>query len=238
MKKSLASVAAAVALVGGFGMWSTWVAAQPPASQPVRPVSASSTPAPAATTAPAAASQPGTRVAVVNINKVLKSYQKAQTLNNAIKTKVQAYAKQMNDKREEIQKLQAELTKPTVPQADKERMEKQIVSLQRYLQDMDNEARKTIGKEQGDIAVQLFREIEGVIRAVATTYNFDIVLSYPDATDDNEMYVQDNIVRKLAAQAAMPLFYKPHVDITAAVIGTLNASYPAPAGSPAPVPGK
>ena len=234
MKKSVAFVAA-VALAGGFGMWSTWVAAQPPAGgPPVRQTSASGA-APTATTSPAVASLPGTRVAVVNINKVLKNYQKAQNLNNAIKVKVQAYAKQMNDKREEIQKLQAELTKPTTAQGTKEQYEKQIVNLQRYLQDIDNEARKTIGKEQGDIAVQIFREIEGVIRAVATSNNFDIVLSYPDATEDNEMYVQDNVVRKLAAQAAMPLFYKPHVDMTAAVIQTLNMSYPAPAAaSPTP----
>ena len=67
---------------------------------------------------------------------------------------------------------------------------------------------------------------------MAASNNFDIVLSYPDATEDAEMYTQDNVVRKLAAQAAMPLFYKPHVDMTNAVIQTLNASYPAPAGRP------
>ncbi len=69
---------------------------------------------------------------------------------------------------------------------------------------------------------------------MAASNNFDIVLSYPDATEDAEMYTQDNVVRKLAAQAAMPLYYKPHVDMTGAVIQTLNASYPAPAASTAP----
>src|SRR5438105_1934806 len=109
----------------------------------------------------------------------------------------------------------------------KDNYEKQIVNLQRLLQDIDNEARKTIGKEQGDIAVRIFQEIEGVIKAVATSNNFDIVLSYPDATEDGEMYTQDNVVRKLASQAAMPLFFKPHLDMTNAVITTLNQSYPA-----------
>ena len=94
-----------------------------------------------------------------------------------------------------------------------------------------------ISKEQGDIAVQIFREIEGVIKAVATTNNFDIVLSYPDATEDAEMYTQENVVRKLAAQAAMPLFYKPHVDMTKAVIDTLNLSYPVAAGQTVPAGG-
>jgi Skp family chaperone for outer membrane proteins len=186
---------------------------------------------PAPTTQPTSTATPGTRVAVVNINKVLKNYAKAQSLNASIRTKVQSYATQMNSKREEMQKLQAELAKPTTQGKQKEDMEKQVVNLQRYLQDIDNEARKVIGKEQGDIAVAIFREIEGVIKAVATTNNFDLVLSYPDATEDNEMYIQDNVVRKLAAQAAMPMYYRPHIDITAAVIQTLNASYPAPAAT-------
>jgi Skp family chaperone for outer membrane proteins len=236
VKKSLACVAGALALAGGFGVWSTWVAAQPPANQPVRQTSASS-PAPTSTTPTAGSSLPGTRVAIVNINKVLKNYNKAQTLNNQIKVKVQAYAKQMNDLRDQMQRAQAELTKPTTTPPMKEQLEKQIVNIQRQLQDIDNDARRVIGKEQGDVAIQIFREIEGVIKAVATSNNFDIVLSYPDATDDNEMYVQENVVRKLATQAAMPLFYKPHVDMTAAVIQTLNVSYPAPATTPSPTPG-
>jgi Skp family chaperone for outer membrane proteins len=103
---------------------------------------------------------------------------------------------------------------------------------------MDAEARKTIGKKQGDIAVMIFREIEGVIKAVATTNGFDLVLSYPDATDPNELYAPDNIVRKLASQAAIPLFYKPHIDITDAVIKTLNASYPVTQATPAGAPGR
>jgi len=234
VKKSLACVAAALALVGGVSLWSGWVAAQ----QPVRQTSATNS-APATAAPTTAASLPGTRVAVVNINKVLKNYGKAQSLNNAIRNKVQGYAKMMNDRRDEMQKAQAELAKPNITPQMKEQLEKQVVNLQRQLQDIDNEARKVISKEQGDIAVQIFREIEGVIRAVATSNNFDLVLSYPDATEDNEMYVQDNVVRKLAAQAAMPLYYKPQVDMTAAVIQTLNASYPVAAtGTPAAPPAK
>lgn len=240
MKKTLACVAGLLALAGAYGVWGNWTSAQAPPGNPqngnpaVRPVSASA-PAPQTqpTTTPMTNAQmPSTRVAVVNINKVLRNYNKAQNLNAQIRTKVQKYATDMNAKREEITKLQAELAKPTIAPADKERYEKQIVAIQRYLQDVDNEARKTIGKEQGDIAIMIFREIEGVIRAVATTNNFDIVMSFPDATDDHEMYTQENVVRKLAAQAAMPMYYKPHVDITSAVVQTLNASYPAPPAPP------
>ena len=224
------TLACALALVGGYAAMSGWVAAQPPANTGVRPVNATSqSPAPA--TPMAGVAQPGTRVAVVNINKVLKNYNKAQSLNTSIRAKVEGFAKQINAKRDEIQKAQAEMVKPTTTQPQKEQLEKQIINLQRYLQDLDTQAKREIGKEQGDIAVQIFKEIEGVIRAVATSNNFDIVLSYPDATEDADMYTQDNVVRKLAAQAAIPLFYKPHVDMTKAVIDTLNMSYPVAAST-------
>jgi Skp family chaperone for outer membrane proteins len=227
VKNTLACVAGALALVGGYAVWGGWAAAQQPVNPGtnpvVRPVNAT---APAPASPMTASAMPGTRVAVVNINKVLKNYNKAQSLNAAIRNKVQGYAKLINDKKDEIQKLQTKLASPAITPQEKENTEKQIVNLQRSLQDIDNDARKVIGKEQGDIAVQIFREIEGVIKAVATSNNFDIVLSYPDATDDAEMYTQENVVRKLATQAAMPLFYKPHVDMTKAVIDTLNLSYP------------
>jgi Skp family chaperone for outer membrane proteins len=216
VKNTFACVTGALALLGGYAAMSGWVTAQGPANP---------------------GAQPGTRVAVVNINKVLKSYNKAQSLNASIREKVQSYAKLINGKKEEIQKLQTELTQPGTLQPRKEQIEKQIVNLQRSLQDIDNDARKVISKEQGDIAVSIFREIEVVVKAVATSNNFDIVLSYPDATDDSEMYTQDNVVRKLAAQAAMPLFYKPHVDMTNAVIQTLNSSYPVAATPAAGAPG-
>ncbi len=229
MKNTLACVAGTLALLGGYAVWGGWAIAQQPANPGtgVRPVNAT---APAPSSPMTASALPGTRVAVVNINKVLKNYAKAQSLNATIRNKVQSYAKQINEKKEEIQKLQTKLTSPTTtppmtPQ-EKDQIEKQIVNLQRSLQDTDNEARKVIGKEQGDIAVQIFKEIEGVIKAVATSNNFDIVLSYPDATDEAEMYMQENVVRKLTTQGAMPIFYKAHVDMTDAVIQTLNRAYP------------
>jgi Skp family chaperone for outer membrane proteins len=226
VKKTLACVAGALALVGGF-VGSGWVGAQQPGAQPVRQASA--------TQPPAASTLPGTRVAVVNINMVLKNYAKAQSLNNSIRQEVQGYAQRMEQKRKQITDLQAEMTKPTTSQQQREQIEKNILILNRELQDIDAEARKTIGKKQGDIAVMIFREIETVIQSVATSNGFDLVLSYPDATTKDELYSQDNVVRKLASQAAIPLFTKPHIDMTKAVIDTLNYTYPvtAPATAPA-----
>ena len=41
------------------------------------------------------------------------------------------------------------------------------------------------------------------------------------------------VVRKMAAPAALPLFYKPHIDLTNAVVQTLNTRYPPSTATPA-----
>jgi Skp family chaperone for outer membrane proteins len=231
VKKTLSSFAG-LTLLGGFVVWAGWAGAQQPQT-PVRQTSGTSTaPSP---TAPASPQRPGTAVAVINMNSVLKNYLRAQELNTKIKNKVQFFSNQMNQRRDEIQKRQAELTKPTIAPAQKETYEKDILRLQRELQDLDAQARKEIGKEQGDIAVQIYKEIEGVIQAVAAANGFDLVLSFPESasTDAAEMYSQDNVVRKMAAPAAIPLFYKPHIDLTNAVVQTLNTRYPPSTATPA-----
>ncbi len=231
MKTTFTCVAGVIALVSGIGAGRA-VAQQ--GGPPIRQTSSTQPPASAAQ--PMASALPGTRVGVVNINMVLKEYKKAQALNNAIKQDVTQYGQQLEKLKKQMTDLQGEMAKPQTTPPQKEQIEKQIRNLQFQLQDLDNEARKNIGKKQGEIAVQIFKEVEGVIRAVATSNGFDLVLSYPDSTDPNDAYSQDNVVRKLAAQAAMPLFHKPHIDLTDAVIKTLNASYPPPAAAAAAAP--
>lgn len=183
---------------------------------------------------PANVTSPGVvpvRTAVLNVNKVLKNFNKAQQLNKFISDKVNAYGAQINAKREEVTKLQAEIAKSVDP-AQAEQLKKRGVQLEREMQDLDAEARKDISAQQGTIAVGIYRDIEGVIQRVAVANGFDLVMSYPDATTESEMYSQPNVVRKLAAQAAIPLYYKPHIDITDAVVQTLNATFPVAAASP------
>lgn len=165
------------------------------------------------------------RVAVLNINKVLKNFNKAQQLNTMISGKVNSYGMQINAKRDEAAKLQAEGQK-TIDPAQAEQIKKRLTQLEREMQDLDAEARKDVGAQQGTIAVGIYRDIEGVVQRVAVANGFDLVLSYPDATTESDLYSQPNVVRKLASQAAIPLFYKPHIDISDAVVQTLNATFP------------
>lgn len=189
---------------------------------------------PAATqTAPAVVP---TRTAVLNINKVLKNFNKAQQLNTMISNKVNAYGAQINERREKLVKLQGDMQKVVDP-AQKEAIEQQARVLDREMQDIDAQAKKDISNQQGTIAVAIYKDIEGVIQRVAVANNFDLVMSYPDAIGDGEMYSVQNVVRKLASQAAIPMYYKGHIDISDAVVQTLNLQFPvAPPPTSAAVP--
>ncbi|MFL5331493.1 MAG: OmpH family outer membrane protein [Gemmataceae bacterium] len=181
------------------------------------------------------------RVAVLNTNKVLKSFNKAQQLNNFISAEVTRYGQAITAKRDEIEKLKTDLAKNLDP-TQSENIKKRMVQLDREMQDLDAEARKEIGSRQGTIAVDIYKNIEDVVSRVAAANGFDLVLAYPDATAEADMYSQANVSRKLTTMAAIPLYYKRHIDLSDAVITTLNQTYPAPppavtpAGATAPAP--
>ncbi|MBX7105713.1 MAG: OmpH family outer membrane protein [Gemmataceae bacterium] len=210
MNKSIAALAGAVA-IGAVGLQALAQPGKAPATNPGA--------------APAMTGVVPTRTAVLNINKVLKNFNKAQQLNNIISTRVNGYGQQITQMRDELGKLQAEVAK-AVTQEQKDQLQKRAVEIDRKMQDLDAEARKDISAQQGTIAVGIYKDIEGVIQRVAAANGFDLVMSYPDATTDAEMYTQPNVVRKLASQAAIPLYYKAHIDITDAVVQTLNATFP------------
>jgi len=223
VNKSIATLAGGL-ILGAVGLQA--LAQNQPGRPPITQTSGSQ---------PAPMTSPGVvpvRTAVLNVNKVLKNFNKAQQLNTFISSKVNAYGQQINAKREEVAKIQAEIAKSVDPN-QAEQLKKRGVQLEREMQDLDAEARKDISAQQGTIAVGIYKDIEGVIQRVAVANGFDLVMSYPDATTDTEMYSQANVVRKLASQAAIPLYYKPHIDITDAVVQTLNATFPVAATPPA-----
>ena len=218
MNKSTATLAVCV-LVGTVAVQAV---AQNGNKSPVQQTAANQ---PAAGTATTTTSLTQVRVAVLNTNKVLKNFNKAQQLNEYISKKVGAYGAQINAKRDEIAKLNEDGKKVVNP-TEAENLQKRMKQLEREMQDLDAEARKDINAQQGTIAVDIYKNVEDVVQRVAVANGFDLVIAYPDATSETDMYSQPNVVRKLASQAAIPLFAKKHIDLTDAVVTTLNQTYP------------
>lgn len=186
--------------------------------------------------APRATAQAGQRskVALVNIAKVLRNFKKASTAGKDIADKRAAFIVKMNEKRAQIAERQKAMAAPTTPQAEKDRMEKEVTQLTRDIQDLDREAQKALSGLSNDTIVRVYNDIKSVIDAIAVANGMELVLCYPDASLPTEENTAAVAQLKLQTPAAMP-FYQKNLDITDAVIQTLNLRNPvaeAPAAAP------
>jgi Skp family chaperone for outer membrane proteins len=181
--------------------------------------------------APAAA--PRSKVAVVNINRVIKGYQKANVLGQYLLNLGNYYNQQRKAKQDQLAAKQQEAQKEA-DATKREALAAQLKQLAREIEDLEAQASRDMQAKQGEIAVQVYKEIEGVVAGVAHANDLELVLIYPDVTAPEEAGLPATVFRKLSAPAALPIYYVPQLDITQAVIDTLNRQFPAPQAQPAP----
>lgn len=168
----------------------------------------------------------GTRVAVVNIGVVFTKYQKAVNF----KAEMEATLKPFKEKAEQIKKnvlaYQAGIADPKTDVKLKEQYQQAVISLKRQLEDLDIEARKTIGKRQEEHLIHLFKEVSDHIQRVASANGFHLVLGYGEPPDTDLMTFA-NINRKLTGMdmgGTVPLYFHSGLDISEVVVQSLNRS--------------
>lgn len=219
MKRTFVYLAALVGMTGAVDLAGNLRAQGPATGAATPPAGGAGTGA-----APAAG---GRDVAVFNVAKVMKEFQKWQF-----------YAAEMNKQRagenvrltqmgEQISKLKAELEKdPAGPNRDAK--EKQYKDLLRQYEDISAEVRKRIDEQSSKHLKELHDDIKVVVEAVANRNGFGVVFAYPDATTEEEKKSPLYFELKLRPPAAMPFFVSSNCDITEAVIQTLNKYRPSP----------
>lgn len=200
-------------------------------------------PQPAAQPAPARPAQPlRTRMALINIAKVLKEYSKAKDFQSQLIEMSKKYdAQYLEPIRKEIVSRQTKYQNPETPQAQREGMEREIRKFQLDLREKEEDVRKNLAGQQGVWTVQLYREIEDATGFFAKSNDIELVMFYADTTDKANPYEPANIQRKLSMGAAMPMYITPGMDISDAIVSMLNQrttsqATPQPAGTTAAAP--
>lgn len=168
-----------------------------------------------------------TRVAVVNIGTVFSKYKKAENFKAEMEATLKPYKDQAEQIKKSILEHQEGLKKlnPTDTKL-REQYENNLRILRRQLEDIDLEARKKIGKRQEEHLVQLYKEVNDHIKAVAQTNGIHIVLGFGEPPGD--LLNIKNIERKLTAMdmgGVVPLFFHESLDISETVVLSLNRSY-------------
>ena len=210
MKKTFAYLAAFIAFSGTSNITSP-ASAQPGAGSPP----ASPAPQP---------SRP--RIALVNIAKVLREFEKANEDGKAITKQRQAFVDEVKPLREMLAQ-KSKLIQTTQVLADKEKLQQEAIGINRQIEDIDQRAQRTLGELTDKTIVEVYQNIKTVINDIAVTNNLDLVMCYPDASTKEDDLKPAVAQLKLQTPALIP-FYHRGMDITEVVIVTLNRRHPAP----------
>ncbi len=182
--------------------------------------------------APAPAPRSSGKVAVFNVAKVMKDYQRWQYYAAVMNQKRTAAAGDLGKLRNEIADLQDRMQKEPI-QTKKEEIAKQVVQKQRELEDKDRSVRQALDNESAGYLKNLFTEIQRAVVAIVEQNGFDIVFAYPDAITPDEMNSPLYYDLKMRPPAAMPFYVSPSADMTAVLVETLNKNFPPPGPIPA-----
>jgi Skp family chaperone for outer membrane proteins len=168
----------------------------------------------------------GTKVAVLNLAKVINNYKKWDVFKEEYKAE---YKRLFEDKvagmKNQMESLDKEIKAATTAPERKEAATKELTHLQRQVQEIAEDAKNALGKKEADQFVQLYREVRDAVTAIATYYSIEIVMHYNDAFDPKDLDTAQNVARKMGHPGCMPIFITTSCDISQTVIDFLNRAY-------------
>jgi Skp family chaperone for outer membrane proteins len=183
-------------------------------------------------------SQPGTaspktKLALLNLKYVVMNYQKWKDFTDRLKGSYKTYEDRVQALNTQLEKIKKDLQAAGTDQAKQDQLKKDGTAIQRQMQDIADEAKNTLGKQEGDEMVIIYREIATAVGQFALSNDIDLVMHYNDATTPEEMNSMPNIQRKMVTGPCIPLYYKPNdVDISAQILTMLNSRYTATPTTP------
>lgn len=174
------------------------------------------------------------RIAVINMVQVLKNYKKFQNAEAEVKAQVQKVDSQLEVKNGEALKMKKSFQEATDPNV-RDGLEKDLKKLQREMQELQEDTRKNVMKLQGELSVQIYKEVEDAVKLFAKVNDIELVLHFNDAMTQVDYYSPANVQRKLLTVGPlMPMYFDPRMDISMAVTKMLNDRLAAAGASRAP----
>ena len=213
MKRKVAFVAVAMVLgvdvCFGTALWAQGTGATQPAAQP-----------------------PRTKIALINLNQVVKSYKKYLTFQDEFKKAVEQWDAQLKEVKTrmdaEAATAQAQAANMTAEQKDA--ATNRVKGYQRQIQDISDQAKSVLGKKEADQISILYKEIRLGVDALAKARDLELVMLYNDVPPA-DMDTPAAIGRRLTTTGCLPMFMAPGMDVTNDVILMMNNWYDQQAGT-------
>jgi Skp family chaperone for outer membrane proteins len=165
-----------------------------------------------------------TRIAVVNLRQVLKNYKKFKNTQEDIKNQITQAQNSLKPLEEQVTQLQKKLQQPDIATAQRDQIERELKKLIADGQEKKDEFTKKIRNLEGEMAVQIFKEIEDAVNLIATHNAIELVLTYNDFNKDEptNYYNPSNVQQKLMTAPMLPMYIDSRMDITSMVTDMLN----------------
>jgi Skp family chaperone for outer membrane proteins len=182
---------------------------------------------------------PRTRIAIINLQEVIKNYEKWKGFQREFKTVYDGYSAQFEKMKGPATELKTKLQGMPAGDAGREAVEQQMRDMDRSIQDLNDKAKRELSRMQDGASVAIFGDVQTAVISYAKAHDIELVMHYCDAVTQADFYHPANIERKLKIGACMPLFAVDGMDITRDIIDMLNrkmqaqgtgaAAQPAPA---------
>lgn len=157
----------------------------------------------------------GTRVAVVDVNKVFKEYAKFKTLSEELKASIQSKEDELRTIEQNV-RAKAQQAQQLRNQADRDRVEKEIADLKFDFEKKRRDYQNEFLKREATIYSSIYKEMSDVVAAIAKHNGIHLVLRLKDDVDEeNPQAVLQTINRQV-------VYSHEFLDITQVVIESMN----------------
>lgn len=175
-------------------------------------------------TADAKAGAPRTRVALVNLNYVIKNYEKYKAFQNELKKEGEVHQKEIQTKTAQMEAIKKKIT-PALPASEREKLESQFRNLKRDVEDITAKARGSLSRKGSEAMVTIYKEVRDTAQRYAASADFDLVFHFEEAATPAELDTPKNIMRKMNAGGCVPMYWKNGMDISWHVVTQLNKNF-------------
>jgi Skp family chaperone for outer membrane proteins len=161
------------------------------------------------------------KVAVINLQSVVRQYKKYENFETEYKKMYESYTAQFEAKKAQATDLKSRYEK-TVDDQEREALQRQMRALDREVQDWGDSVKKQLAKLRDEQTVQIYREVETAVQVFARANDIEIVLHFNDALTPQDLASPINIMQKLQTRALFPMYVNEGMDITNAIAAMLN----------------
>jgi Skp family chaperone for outer membrane proteins len=164
------------------------------------------------------------KIAYLNIAKVLREFQKANSDGRKITARREEHIGRIKELREEQARLGQLLQ--TAKDNDKESIQLKMTEINRKVEDIDRKAQKELGEMSNQAVLGVYQNVRGIVADIAKERGLDVVEAFPDVSTDAEAANPAVAQLKLQTPALMPYYLNKDLDLTDEVIERLNEKFP------------